>query len=61
MIYWAPGPFVRSFILPVDPGDICPPQRQRCIFFFTKGRRRLLVKEENSQSKLFVWLLSHSL
>jgi hypothetical protein len=20
------GPFVRSFILPVDPGDICPPQ-----------------------------------
>jgi hypothetical protein len=26
MIYWALGPFVRSFILPVDPGDICPPQ-----------------------------------
>jgi hypothetical protein len=25
MIYWALGPFVRSFILPVDPGDICPP------------------------------------
>jgi hypothetical protein len=25
-IYWALGPFVRSFILPVDPGDICPPQ-----------------------------------
>jgi hypothetical protein len=24
-IYWALGPFVRSFILPVDPGDICPP------------------------------------
>jgi hypothetical protein len=24
-IYWAPRPFVRSFILPVDPGDICPP------------------------------------
>jgi hypothetical protein len=24
MIYWALGPFVRSFILPVDPGDICP-------------------------------------
>ena len=23
--YWALGPFVRSFILPVDPGDICPP------------------------------------
>jgi hypothetical protein len=23
-IYWALGPFVRSFILPVDPGDICP-------------------------------------
>jgi hypothetical protein len=26
MIYWALGPFVRSFTLPVDPGDICPPQ-----------------------------------
>jgi hypothetical protein len=26
MIYWALGPFVRSSILPVDPGDICPPQ-----------------------------------
>jgi hypothetical protein len=24
--YWALGPFVRSFILTVDPGDICPPQ-----------------------------------
>jgi hypothetical protein len=23
-IYWALGPFVRSFILLVDPGDICP-------------------------------------
>jgi hypothetical protein len=23
--YWALGPFVRSFTLPVDPGDICPP------------------------------------
>jgi hypothetical protein len=25
--YGALGPFVRSFILLVDPGDICPPQR----------------------------------
>jgi hypothetical protein len=25
-IYWAHGPFVRSFILLVDPGDIRPPQ-----------------------------------
>jgi hypothetical protein len=25
-IYWALGPFVGSFTLPVDPGDICPPQ-----------------------------------
>jgi hypothetical protein len=24
-IYWALGPLVRSFTLPVDPGDICPP------------------------------------
>ena len=26
MIYWAFGPFVRSFISLVDPGDIYPPQ-----------------------------------
>jgi hypothetical protein len=26
MIHWTLGPFVRSFILLVDPGDICPPQ-----------------------------------
>jgi hypothetical protein len=25
--YWARRPFARSFSLPVDPGDICPPQR----------------------------------
>jgi hypothetical protein len=25
-IYWALGPLVRSFTLPVDPGDICPQQ-----------------------------------
>jgi hypothetical protein len=24
--YWARRPFARSFSLPVDPGDICPPQ-----------------------------------
>jgi hypothetical protein len=27
--YGAFGPFVRSFILLVDPGDICPPQYAR--------------------------------
>ena len=26
MIYWALGPFVRSFTPLVDPGDIYPPQ-----------------------------------
>jgi hypothetical protein len=26
MIYWGLGPFVGSFILPVDPGDIYLPQ-----------------------------------
>ena len=26
MIYWAFGPFVRSFTPLVDPGDIYPPQ-----------------------------------
>jgi hypothetical protein len=25
-IHWVLGPFVRSFTLLVDPGDICPPQ-----------------------------------
>jgi hypothetical protein len=28
-IYWAFGPFVRSFTPLVDPGDIYPPQRAR--------------------------------
>jgi hypothetical protein len=27
-IYWALGPFMRSFTLLVDPGDIYPPQSQ---------------------------------
>jgi hypothetical protein len=30
-IHWALGPFVRSFTLLVDPGDIYPPQ---CRFRF---------------------------
>jgi hypothetical protein len=30
-IYWALGPLVRSFILLVDPGDICPPHPHRSI------------------------------
>jgi hypothetical protein len=34
MIYWALGPFVRSFTLPVDPGDICPPQRGDLVELF---------------------------
>jgi hypothetical protein len=29
MIYWALGPFVRSFTLSVDPGDIYPPHMAR--------------------------------
>jgi hypothetical protein len=28
-IYWALGPFVRSFTLLVDPGDIYPPHPQQ--------------------------------
>jgi hypothetical protein len=27
-IHWALGPFVRSFTLLVDPGDIYPPQQR---------------------------------
>jgi hypothetical protein len=30
-IYWALGPLVRSFTLPVDLGDICPPQARSLI------------------------------
>jgi hypothetical protein len=30
-IYWALGPFVRSFTLLVDPGDIYPPQSSNSI------------------------------
>jgi hypothetical protein len=30
--YGAFGPFVRSFILLVDPGDICPPQMGHDIY-----------------------------
>jgi hypothetical protein len=35
MIYWAFGPFVRSFTPLVDPGDIYPPQQLnlKCILF----------------------------
>jgi hypothetical protein len=32
MNYGALGPFVRSFILLVDPRDICPPQRDSYAF-----------------------------
>jgi hypothetical protein len=33
-IYWALGPFVRSFILLVDPGDICPPQLRHRVWLW---------------------------
>jgi hypothetical protein len=33
-IYWALGPFVRSFTLLVDPGDIYPPHYP--LFLFSK-------------------------
>jgi hypothetical protein len=41
-IYWALGPFVRSFALPVDPGDICPPQvgRRGAVGRLRTSRRR---------------------
>jgi hypothetical protein len=46
MIYWALGPFVRYFILLVDPGDICPPQDPTPLFLDAQcltlgGRGRL--------------------
>jgi hypothetical protein len=33
-IYWALGPLVRSFTLPVDPGDICPPHSPTTIILW---------------------------
>jgi hypothetical protein len=47
MIYWALGHFVRSFILPVDPGDICPPQGEA-------SRAAILVLP--SASRIFIIL-----
>jgi hypothetical protein len=45
--YWALGPFVRSFILPADPGDICPPTYESLIhglsITVSLGIKRLMV------------------
>jgi hypothetical protein len=35
MNYGALGPFMRSSILLVDPGDICPPQRGCVVFLIS--------------------------
>jgi hypothetical protein len=35
-IYWALGPFVRSFTLLVDPGDIYPPQIMCVVSMFER-------------------------
>jgi hypothetical protein len=35
-IYWALGPFVRSFTLLVDPRDIYPPHLALRIFFYRR-------------------------
>jgi hypothetical protein len=40
-IYWALGPFVRSFTLLVDPGDIYPPQKVYHRFLFLLVSRSL--------------------
>jgi hypothetical protein len=37
MIYWTLGPFVRSFILLVDPGDICPHNRRKKLYVMYGG------------------------
>jgi hypothetical protein len=40
--YGAFGPFVRSFILLVDPGDMCPPQlRTPLLVLFSKRVPRI--------------------
>jgi hypothetical protein len=46
-IYWALGPFVRSFTLLVDPGDIYPPHLR---LHEVIGRKR---KEYNFEDRAF--------
>jgi hypothetical protein len=51
--YGAFGPFVRSFILLVDPGDICPPQTAPSCLGAIKGTpRRMEESPEHSLSIL---------
>jgi hypothetical protein len=47
-IYWALGPFVRSFTLLVDPGDNYPPQSMSKTFssMVLEGVATFLVVEE---------------
>jgi hypothetical protein len=50
-IYWALGPFVRSFTLLVDPGDIYPPQSPprptpRLGLSLGLGRNRVLARPQ---------------
>jgi hypothetical protein len=42
--YWAHGPFVRSFILSVDPGDIRPPQAPNLWVDFEINGQRFYVQ-----------------
>jgi hypothetical protein len=44
-IYWALGLFVRSFALPVDPRDICPPQSTNIYCLSARNREKKRRKE----------------
>jgi hypothetical protein len=51
-IYWALGPFVRSFTLLVDPGDIYPPHRH--LEFQHHHPAQLLTRVLISRTKYYV-------
>jgi hypothetical protein len=53
MIRRALGLFVRSFILLMDPGDICPPQLASATsskYWLGSARSRLAIRSEPSQA-----------
>ena len=62
-IYWALGPFVRSFTLLVDPGDICPPQfttlKLVCLTCSSQLPLGVLLRSHTKQALKGKWTLSH--
>jgi hypothetical protein len=49
-IYWALGPFVRSFTLLVDPGDIYPPQHLSYLASTVSASVAASIEEEDAST-----------